>query len=176
MSEHEMIQDLFEAYLSGEASKETKKKVEDHLAECDQCQQALEQAQAAEEALRSLEEVEKPTNGKRYVTQLRRVLYGVGAGILAFLVIALSIVEYVAFTDILGLQVPRITINLPEEAAAGGVMLAVAGYVISFWLQKKQKGEDAKTCLFHHDRSLNPFISHRLPVKIENVLPLRGDH
>jgi predicted anti-sigma-YlaC factor YlaD len=140
MSEHEFIQDLFEVYLSGEASKETKKKVEEHLAECDQCQQAFEQAQAAEEALRSLEEVEKPTNGKRYVARLRRVLYFVGAGILALLVIALTIVEYVAFTDVLGLQVPRITINLPEEAVAGGFMLAVAGYVTSFWLRRKQKG------------------------------------
>jgi predicted anti-sigma-YlaC factor YlaD len=140
MSEHEIIQDLFEAYLSGEANKETKKKVEDHLTECDQCQQAFEQAQTAEEALRSLEEVERPTNGKRYVTRLRRVLYFVGAGILAFLVIALTIVEYVAFTDILGLQVPRLNFGLAKDAIGGVGILAIAGYFTSFWLQQKQRG------------------------------------
>jgi hypothetical protein len=140
MSDHEFIQDLFEVYLSGKANKETKKKVEDHLSECVKCQQAFEQAQAAEEALSSLEEVEKPTNGKRYVSRLRRVLYGVGAGILTLLVIALTIVEYVAFTDILGLQVPRLQFGFAQDAIGGVGILAIAGYFTSFWLQQKQRG------------------------------------
>jgi hypothetical protein len=140
MTDHKLIQDLFEVYLSGEASKETRKTVEEHLAECGKCQKALEQAQAAEEALSSLEEVESPTNGKRYVSRLRRVIYGVGAGILTLLVILLAIVEYVAFEDILGLQVPRLHIGLPQDAIGGGSVLAIGMFFTSFWLRKKQKG------------------------------------
>jgi hypothetical protein len=140
MTDHKLIQDLFEVYLSGEASEETKKAVEEHLAECAACQKAFKQAQAAEEALRSLEKVEKPTNGKRYVVSLRRVLYGVGAGFLALLTILLAILEYIAFNDILGIQVPRLYIEMRGEAAGGGSLLAVAAYITSLWLQKKQKG------------------------------------
>lgn len=140
MTDHEIIQDLFEVYLSGEASKETKKAVEEHLAECATCQKAFKQAQAAEEALRSLEEVEEPTNGKRYVSRLRRVLYGVGAGLLVLLTILLAISEYITFENVLGIQVPRIYYDLPEEVDGGGTMLAVAGYITALWLQYKQKG------------------------------------
>jgi hypothetical protein len=140
MTDHKMIQDLFEVYLSGEASKETKKTVEEHLAECAACRKAFEQAQAAEEALHSLEEVEKPTNGKDFVARLRRVLYGVGVGILVLLTILLAILEYVAFEDILGIQVPRLDFYIPGEAAGGGSLLAVGGYIASIWLRNKQKG------------------------------------
>lgn len=127
MTDHKMIQDLFEVYLSGEASQETKKTVEEHLAECAACRKAFEQAQAAEEALRSLEEVEKPANGKDYVARLRRVLYGVGVGILMLLTIMLAILEYVAFEDFLGIQVPRFYIGIPGEAAGGGAFWRYVG-------------------------------------------------
>ena len=55
MIDHEIIQDLFEVYLSGDARKETKKAVEEHLAECEACRKAFEQAQAAGTSSREVE-------------------------------------------------------------------------------------------------------------------------
>ncbi len=139
MTKHDLVLDLMDAYRSGEASKETKKQVEEHLAGCDECREVYEQEKTAEKLLSRLKAVEIPINGKKFVVSFRRILYGFGVGILALLTILLASVEYIAFENILGLQVPRLLVIMDSDSTGGIAVMGIIGYITATILQSRGK-------------------------------------
>jgi hypothetical protein len=130
-------------YLSGEASEETRKFVEEHLAACEECKEAYEQVKSAEKKLNLLKTLEVPVNDMEFINRLRRVLYGFGVSILTLLTIGLAFFEYIAYEDFLfyGLQGPRLTINSPEiEGKVFLTFLVAGGFITSIILEKIGKG------------------------------------
>lgn len=95
----EVVTDLMPAYASGEASAETRRLVEEHLARCAACRSAfgstafgkgsrVEGALSRAGALRD----EKPVNGLKFVSRTRRLLFFVGVGVLLFFAVHAAIV------------------------------------------------------------------------------------
>jgi len=82
MLDCDVICDLMVVYRSGEASEETRRLVEEHLAQCTSCRKAFGQGARVEEALDDLEPAGPPTNGRRFIARTRRLIFGVIVGIL----------------------------------------------------------------------------------------------
>jgi anti-sigma factor RsiW len=72
------------AYASGEASAETRRLIEEHLAGCAACRTAFGKGARVEGVLRRADapRVEKPVNGQKFVSRTRRLFFFVAVGVL----------------------------------------------------------------------------------------------
>lgn len=101
-----VVPDLMPAYSSGEASAETRRLVEEHLAQCAACRSAFggaasDKGSRVEGALRraGTPRDEKPVNGRTFVSRTRRLLFFVGVGVLLFFSVHAAVVMRV-FTKV----------------------------------------------------------------------------
>jgi predicted anti-sigma-YlaC factor YlaD len=83
----EVVTDLMPAYEAGEASAETRRLVEEHLAACAICRGAFGRGSRVEGALNRAGAVreERSLNGQRFVSRTRRLFFFIGAGVLLLL-------------------------------------------------------------------------------------------
>ena len=108
----EVVTDLMTVYESGEASAETRRLVDEHLAGCGACRAAFGKNQRVDSALSRSKSTppEKPVNGARFVSKTRRLVFFAGVGVLLFF-------------SVLAATVMRIFV----KAFAGGVNVALFG-------------------------------------------------
>jgi predicted anti-sigma-YlaC factor YlaD len=80
----EVVTDLMAVYESGEASVETRRLVDEHLAGCAACRAAFGKGARVESVLSRAkpEVVQKPVNGTNFVARTRRLWFFIGAGVL----------------------------------------------------------------------------------------------
>jgi predicted anti-sigma-YlaC factor YlaD len=90
----EVITDLMAAYESGEASAETRRLVDEHLAGCASCRAAFSKNARVDSALSraTAAREEKPVNGQQFVSRTRRLFFFVGVGVLLFFSVHAAIV------------------------------------------------------------------------------------
>lgn len=120
----DVICDLMEIYHSGEASKATKKLVEEHLEECKQCVEKFNQSGQAEQVLAELSQTETPTNGMIFITRLKRLVFGFSMGFLFLLSFILVLISRFFFVDFLGLSMQELVIEFPIWL----IFVSVIGY------------------------------------------------
>jgi predicted anti-sigma-YlaC factor YlaD len=79
----EVVTDLMAVYESGEASAETRRLVDEHLAGCAACRGAFGKNARVESAITRSKSTpaEKPVNGAKFVSKTRRLWFLVGAGV-----------------------------------------------------------------------------------------------
>jgi len=136
----DVICDLMAVYASGQASPETERLVEEHLAHCTPCREAFGREAAVEEALTTLEPVEEPSNGRRFITRTRRLLFAVGVGALAMLACYLVALQRLVIEGMAAFSLPRLPGPSVPWLAVAGAMLALY-VVLLFW----RRGRDADT-------------------------------
>jgi predicted anti-sigma-YlaC factor YlaD len=135
----EVISDLMIVYASGEASAETRRLVEEHVARCPACREAFEREQAVEQALVDLEPVPEPANGRRFIARTRRLLFALGAGALFLAACVLVTLGRVVIEDISGIPLPHLPGSAPLWLAVAAGSLAV--YVgLLLWRRHKEPG------------------------------------
>jgi predicted anti-sigma-YlaC factor YlaD len=90
----EVVTDLMAVYESGEASAETRRLVDEHLAGCDACRSAFGKNARVDSALSRSKSTppEKPVNGAKFVSRTRRLFFFVGVGVLLFFSVHAAIV------------------------------------------------------------------------------------
>jgi predicted anti-sigma-YlaC factor YlaD len=90
----EVVTDLMAACESGEASGETRRLVDEHLAGCVACRGAFGKGDRVDSALARSRPVpvEKPVNGAGFVFRTRRLLFFVGVGVVLFLAVQAAVV------------------------------------------------------------------------------------
>ena len=90
----DVVTDLMAVYESGEASAETRRLIEEHLAGCAACRGAFDKGARVETALHRTKATrdEKPVNGQKFVSRTRRLFFFVGAGVLLFFAVHAAIV------------------------------------------------------------------------------------
>ena len=99
----EVVSDLMVVYVSGEASPETRRLVEEHLSRCPTCEKALGDSRAVEQALAELDRGEEPANGQEFLTRTRRLVYAIGVGGLFILASVLAIFQW-GMVDVMALN------------------------------------------------------------------------
>ncbi|MGC9350131.1 MAG: anti-sigma factor family protein [Anaerolineae bacterium] len=104
----DVICDLMVVYASGEASPETQRLVEEHLARCPACREAFGREQAVDEALAALEPEAGPSNGRRFIARTRRLVFAIGAGALALFACVLTGLERVVMEGIADITLARL--------------------------------------------------------------------
>ena len=92
----DVVTDLMAVYESGEASAETRRLIEEHLASCPACRSAFDKGARVERVLSKAERDEKPANGQRFVSKTRRLFFFVGAGVLLFFAFQAAVVMRIA--------------------------------------------------------------------------------
>jgi predicted anti-sigma-YlaC factor YlaD len=90
----EVVTDLMAAYESREASAETRRLVDEHLAGCDACRAAFGKNARVDSVLSRSKSTppEKPVNGAKFVSRTRRLIFFVGVGVLLFFSVHAAIV------------------------------------------------------------------------------------
>jgi predicted anti-sigma-YlaC factor YlaD len=135
----EVISDLMVAYASGEASGETQRLVEEHLARCPACREAFGEEPVVEEALADLEPVQKPANGRRFIARTRRLLFAIGAGVLFLFACVLAVFERVVMEDIAGIPLPHLPGHTLLWLTVAATMLGL--YVaLLLWRRRREPG------------------------------------
>jgi anti-sigma factor RsiW len=99
----EVVSDLMVVYVSGEASPETQRLVEEHLSRCPTCRKALGDSRMVEQALAELDRGEEPANGREFLTRTRRLIYAIGVGGLFMLASVLAIFQW-GMVDVMALN------------------------------------------------------------------------
>jgi len=136
----EVISDLMVVYASGEASAETQRLVEEHLARCPACREAFGKESVVEEALADLQPDQEPTNGRRFIARTRRLLFTIGAGTLFLFACVLAAFERTVMKEIAGIPV----LHLPGPVLlwlAVAAILMVAYIALLLW----RKGKEQRT-------------------------------
>jgi hypothetical protein len=135
----DVICDLMVVYTSGEASAETERLVEEHLAHCPACREAFREEAAVEEALAALEPVEEPSNGRRFIARTRRLLFAVGVGALTMLACYLVALQRLAIEEMAAFSFPRLPgPSVPWLAVAGAMLVLYV--VLLFWRRGREAG------------------------------------
>lgn len=135
----EVISDLRVVYASGEASAETRRLVEEHLARCTACREAFGKEALVEEALAELEPMEKPANGHRFIARTRRLLFVIGAGTLLLFACVLTAFERVVMEDIAGITLPHLPGSTLLWLAVAATMLVL--YIsLLLWRRRREPG------------------------------------
>jgi hypothetical protein len=129
----EVISDLMVAYASGEASAETRRLVEEHLAGCPICYQAFRGNTRVEEALANLEPVEQPANGSGFIARTRRLIFIIGVGSLLIFACLLVTFERVVMENAASIPLPRLPgpVSLWVIVAAVSLLFYVAILVLN---------------------------------------------
>ena len=104
----EVIADLMVVYSTGEASAETKRLVEEHLAQCPNCRKVYEEGQSLEETLADIKSVEKPANGSRFFIRTRRLFYAIGVGVLLWLAFLMAFFQRIIMAHFAGIPLPSL--------------------------------------------------------------------
>ncbi len=126
----DVITDLQVVYASGEASAETRRLVEEHLAQCANCRAAFGRTSPIEKEL-PLPEA-KPTNGTRFITRMRRLFFAIIGGLLLVSALLWALFEHVVMQNSSGLALP----NLPGSELAW-IALACAALLIYLALLRR---------------------------------------
>jgi hypothetical protein len=145
-----VICDLMVVYASGEASEETIRFIETHIAACPECQAAYEAAQRGEDLLAELEPAPRPIqfDGRKILIRVQRIFFGVAILILLAAVVALALAERWIVRGLIGIELPQLYI-LPgggEWFLIGGLFLALFG-VLYFWRVRGPGGDRAPLAL-----------------------------
>lgn len=135
----EVISDLMVVYASGEASPETQRLVEEHLARCPDCRQAFGKEHPAEGALAALEPVEEPANGRHFIARTRRLLFAIGAGALSLFACVLAGFERVVMEEIAAIPLPRLPGPAILWLAVTATMLGLYA-TLSLWRRGRETG------------------------------------
>ena len=129
----EVVTDLMTVYESGEASAETRRLVDEHLAGCDACRAAFGKNQRVDSALSRSKSApaDKPVNGAKFVSRTRRLIFFAGVGVLLFFSVLAAIVMRIfvkAFAGGLNVALFGSTPGWPYQLfpASVGIVLAVA--------------------------------------------------
>jgi predicted anti-sigma-YlaC factor YlaD len=138
----DVICDLMVVYASGEASSETERLVEEHLARCPTCRQALGEEEAVGEALGALESAQTPSDGQQFIARTRRLIFALSVGALTLFGCLLVAVQRVLMEGIAGISLP----HLPGRSAP---WLAVAATMLALYLALLlwRRGQTAATAL-----------------------------
>lgn len=143
--------DLMPVYESGEASAETRRLIEEHLAGCAACRRAFDKGARVESALSRAGEPrdERPVNGQKFVSRTRRLFFFIGVGVLLLFAAHAAIVMRV-FTGAVGRGVAGpmgLTPGLPHGLfpVAGGLVPAVAvGAGIAYIVLVLSRGRESR--------------------------------
>lgn len=130
------------AYKSGEASSETRKLVDEHLACCATCREAFGKEPLVEKTLAGLGADEKPSNGRRFIGRTRRLLFAIGAGILFLSAFLLAFFQRVVLIGMAGISKQF----LPGSSHHWLILTAfMAALYILLLLRLMRKGEERRT-------------------------------
>lgn len=145
----DVICDLMPVYASGQASSETERLVEEHLAQCPACREAFGQEEALDEALGVIESAQEPSNGGRVITRTRRLLFVIGVSTLTLLACLLVTMQRLLMQGMAVFSFPR----LPGPSLA---WLALAGAVLALYvvLLLWRRGRDAGSAVRNFALSL----------------------
>jgi len=137
----DVVTDLMAVYESGEASAETRRLVEEHLASCPACRSAFDKGARVESALTGVKATrdEKPSNGQRFVSKTRRLFFFVGAGVLVFFAIQAAVVMRIAAREVAGMSLGRFP-GLPGLALTVTAGMALAYIILVLWRTPSPRG------------------------------------
>jgi predicted anti-sigma-YlaC factor YlaD len=154
-------------YASGEASAETERLVEEHLAHCPACREAFGEEAAVEEVLAALETKEEPSNGRHFIARTRRLLFAVGVGALTMLACYLVALGRFVIEGMAAFSLPRLPgPSVPWLAVAGAMLVLYVALL--FW----RRGREAGTAL--GDFALSLLAAAPLLVLVLVVYQLAG--
>ena len=138
----DVICDLMAVYSSGEASAETRRLVEEHLAQCPSCRKALEGAPRLDTSLSGDGRVEKPSNGRGFVSRTRRLVYAIGVGVLLCFACQSAVLLRIAAKEMSG-------VSLRLFPGSGGLWFGIAAGCLALYIATvlvrtagKQTGRD----------------------------------
>jgi predicted anti-sigma-YlaC factor YlaD len=134
----EVISDLMVVYASGEASAETRRLVEEHLAQCPACREAFGKESMVEEELAELQPGQEPTNGRRFIARTRRLFFAIGVGVLTLFACVLVAFERMVMEEIAGIPLSHLPGHTLLWLAVAAILAAV--YVaLLLWRGRKEQ-------------------------------------
>lgn len=135
----QVVSDLMVVYASGEASAETQRLVEEHLAQCPVCREAFGKEAQVEQALIDMGTTEQLANGHRFIARTQRLVFAIGAGTLFLFACVLSAFERVVMREIANIPL----LDLPGSEllwlAIGAIALALF-VTLLMWRRQGEPG------------------------------------
>ncbi len=125
----DVISDLQVVYVSGEASAETRRLVQEHLATCAKCRAAFASARAIEKDLPPPSA--QPANGSDFVGRARRLVFVILGGLFAFSAVLWAIFERVILQNYAGIPLPDLPGSDWSWMALAGLALLI--YLLLLW-------------------------------------------
>jgi hypothetical protein len=124
------------AYASGEASPETRRLVEDHLAHCFVCLQAFGKEDKTDDILKEIGPGGIPSNGERLLLRTRRLVFALGTGGLFFFASVLAVFVRIVVNGIANLSLP--ILPGPRLFWLGTLAFSFVLYLLFLFMAKAQ--------------------------------------
>jgi len=122
----DVICDLMAVHESGEASAETQRLIEEHLARCPSCRSAFGKGARVERTLSATARDEEPANAHGFVSRTRRLFFFLGAGVLLYFACQMAVFLRLAATELAG-------VSLRSFPGSTNIWLAVAAAAFALY-------------------------------------------